>query len=56
MILPADKGKTTVVMDTSKYQTQIEVVLVRYMIPTIFIDTWIWFDIRYFRRKLAQNI
>ena len=24
MILPADKGKATVVMDTSKYQTQIE--------------------------------
>ena len=28
-----------------------QLVLVRYLIPTIFIDTWIWFDTRYFCRK-----
>ena len=28
-------------------QGHLPVVLVRYLIPTIFIDTWIWFDTRY---------
>ena len=33
--------------DILALKTPLGVVLVRYLIPTIFIDTWIWFDTRY---------